>query len=222
MIELQNINFAYENTPILKNVNLKIESGEYVGIIGPNGGGKTTLLKLILGFLKPTSGTIHIDDQNLAYVPQQRIHDRKFPISVLELVGLGILQMRDWKSSALQALEQVGLTSYAHQSFANLSGGQLQRALIARALVSQPKILLLDEPTANLDTSAQEDIHNLLRELKKDMTILMVSHDLQTIIQEVDRILLVQGTVTTRLPKDICEHFAMGLYHKPLIKEETP
>ena len=220
MIEFKEVSYAYDDVPVLKDVNFKIETGEYVGIIGPNGGGKTTLLKLILGFLKPTSGSLQVDDTNPAHVPQSRIHDRKFPISVLELVGLGLLKTRVWKPKAMEALDEVGLSDYAHRSFAQLSGGQLQRALIARALVSDPKLLLLDEPTANLDLEAQEDIHILLQKLKKNITILMVSHDLQTIIKEVDRILLVQGTVTPSLPKDICEHFAMGLYHKPLLDEE--
>ncbi len=220
MIEFKGVSFAYEDIPVLKDVNFKIETGEYVGIIGPNGGGKTTLLKLILGFIKPTSGSILMSEDCPAHVPQGRIHDRKFPISVLELVGLGLLKTRNWKPGAIQALEEVGLSSYADKSFAALSGGQLQRALIARALVSKPKLLLLDEPTANLDTGAQEDIHTLLKKLKKDITILMVSHDLQTIIKEVDRILLVQGTITPTMPKDVCEHFAMGLYHKPLLGKD--
>ena len=180
---------------------------------------KTTLLKLILRFLKPSSGHIEVLDQNPAYVPQQRLHDRHFPLSALELVGLGLLKTKNWKPLALEALAQVGLESFASKPFSALSGGQLQRALIARALVSKPSLLLLDEPTANLDTQAQDEIHKLLRSL--DITILMVSHDLQTIIKEVDQILLVQTTVESSLPKDICEHFAMGLYHKPLLDKET-
>ena len=218
MIQLEDVIFAYDDLPILQDVNLKIETGEYIGIIGPNGGGKTTLLKLILGFLKPQHGTVSVDDVKLAYVPQQRRYDRQFPISVEELVSQGLLNSSHWKTPVSEALQLVGLTDFAKQPFRALSGGQLQRALIARALVSNPSTLLLDEPTTNLDPEAQEDIHTLLRSLKTKMTILMVSHDLNTIINEVDRILCVQGTVSSTLPHDLCKHFIMGLYHKPILQ----
>lgn len=222
MISFQNVVFAYDDSPILRDVNLNIKAGEYIGIIGPNGGGKTTLLKLILGFLKPQKGTITVDNAKLAYVPQQRRYDRHFPLSVEELVSQGLLHSSHWQPAVAEALQLVGLSAFTKKPFRALSGGQLQRALIARALVSNPSILLLDEPTANLDPEAQEDIHTLLRSFKKKMTILMVSHDLNTIINEVDRILCVQGTVSSTLPKDLCKHFAMGLYHKPILENENP
>ena len=219
LLELEDVQFSYDVTTVLQNVTLAIQEGEYIGIIGPNGGGKTTLLRLILGFLKPTSGFIKLETDAIGYVPQHRGFDRQFPLSVLELVGLGNIHEKDWKEKALKALERVNLSEYKNRPFSSLSGGQLQRALIARALIANPKLLLLDEPTANLDTDAQEDIHALLRGLKGDMTILMVSHDLQTIVSEVDRILCVQGRVSSSLPQEICEHFTLGLYHKPLLKD---
>ncbi len=223
MIELKDLNFSYDHTPVLQNVSFNISPGEFIGIIGPNGGGKTTLLKLILGFLNPTSGTISkAPDLRVAYVPQIHRADTAFPLSVLELVGLGDIRSKSWKEKAMSALEKVNLTEFAHRPFAALSGGQLQRALIARALVAEPTLLILDEPTANLDVEAQEDIHTLLASMKKQITIVMVSHDLQTIVSSVDRILCVQGKVTSSLPNEICEHFTVGLYHKPLLDKEHP
>ena len=221
MIELNDVEFGYDETLVLQKVSFSIGDGEYVGIIGPNGGGKTTLLKLILGFLKPKSGTITVDTDAIGYVPQQRLYDRQFPLSVLEFVGLGLVTKKDWKKKARENLKRVSLLEYEDHPFSTLSGGQLQRALIARALISDPKLLLLDEPTANLDVDAQEDVHTLLKSLKGEMTIVMVSHDLQTIATEVDRILCVQGKVTPLMPKELCEHFTMGLYHKPLLDEES-
>lgn len=221
MIELQDVSFSYDQTIALQNVSIKIQPNEYIGIIGPNGGGKTTLLKLILGFLKPQTSTI-IKDPNLkvGYVPQLHRFDRSFPLSVLELVGLGDVRAKDWKQKALAALEKVNLAEFSYRPFSALSGGQFQRALIARALMTEPSVLVLDEPTANLDIDAQEDVHTLLRSLKGQITIIMVSHDLQTIVNEVDRVLCVQGKVTSSLPNEICEHFTVGLYHKPLLDKE--
>ncbi len=221
MIELRDVSFGYDQTMALKGVSIKIQPNEYIGIIGPNGGGKTTLLKLTLGFLKPQTGTIIKNpDIKIGYVPQLHRFDRLFPLSVLELVGLGDVRAKDWKQKAFAALEKVNLAEYAYRPFSALSGGQFQRALIARALMTEPSVLVLDEPTANLDVDAQEDVHALLRSLKKQITIIMVSHDLQTIVNEVDRILCVQGKVTSSLPNEICEHFAVGLYHKPLLDKE--
>ncbi|MCB1117861.1 MAG: ABC transporter ATP-binding protein [Chlamydiia bacterium] len=221
MIELEDVSFGYDQTMALKNVSIKIQPNEYVGIIGPNGGGKTTLLKLILGFLKPQAGKITVNSRlKIGYVPQLHGFDKSFPLSVLELVGLGDVRSKDWKQKALCALEKVNLLDFAHRPFSSLSGGQFQRALIARALMIEPSVLILDEPTANLDVEAQEDVHTLLRSLKKQITIIMVSHDLQTIVNEVDRVLCVQGKVTSSLPSELCKHFAVGLYHKPLLEKE--
>ena len=219
MIEFQNVSFSYGQDLILENVSFKLEPNSFTGIIGPNGGGKTTLLKLILGFLSPKSGKVFVEDPNPAYVPQSSSFDRQFPLSVLELVSQGLLHEKIWREKALETLAQVGLESFANSAFSSLSGGQLQRALIARALVSKPKLLLLDEPTASLDPKAQEDILSLIENLKGQITILMVSHDLNTIVKGVDHILCVQRSVTVGLPKQMCEHFALGLYHKPISEE---
>jgi zinc transport system ATP-binding protein len=233
IIQLDHVNFAYADAPVLTDINLMIDFFEFVGIIGPNGGGKTTLLKLLMGFLKPTSGTLKIlgtspqaSRHQIAYVPQNQRFDREFPISVLELVLSGRLSRLPWygkfssedKEAAMQALEQVRLSNFCQRPFGTLSGGQAQRALIARALVSDPQLLLLDEPTANVDSQAEADIYDILHSLRGKMTILMVTHDLNAAIEQVERVLLVQNTVTLLKPEEVCQHFAIGLYHAPLIQ----
>ena len=232
VVNFENVSFAYTaEDPIFNSINFTVASGEFIGIIGPNGGGKTTLLKLLMGFLKPNTGRIHVFGKspglalaNLAYVPQALHFDREFPISVLELVLSGRLSRLPWygiytqadRKAALDALEKVGLLDMKAQPFGELSGGQAQRALIARALVSEPKLLLLDEPTASVDTQAQGEIYKILKELQGKMTILMVTHDLKAAIELVQRVLCVQGGVLSLLPQEVCEHFALGLYHAPL------
>lgn len=235
VIEVERMSFAYTGIPVLKNVSFQVNAGEFIGIIGPNGGGKTTLLKIILGFLKPFEGTIKIGSQDpalpssssqLAYVPQVVRFDRDFPISVEEVVLSGLLSQLPWygrfrnteRIQAREALEQVGLPHLAKDSFGTLSGGQAQRILIARALVSSPQILLLDEPTASVDRQAETDIYSLLSELKGKITILMVTHNLTTAIEQVGRILCVQTEVISLQPQEVCKHFAFGLYHMPLIQ----
>lgn len=225
--------FAYHGQSVLKDVCFSIQQGEFAGIIGPNGGGKTTLLKLIMGFLRPASGDIKIFEktpqsalQQLAYVPQTLGFDRQFPISVLELILSGRLSRLPWYGkhsnedyeASYDALEMVGLSEFRHVAFGTLSGGQIQRALIARALVSEPKLLLLDEPTASVDTQAEADIYSILNELRGKMTILMVTHDLTAAIDRVERVICVQGSVMSLKPEEVCEHFAIGLYHKPLLQ----
>lgn len=231
IIDIENLNFAYQDQLVLEDVCLKI-SKDFVGIIGPNGGGKTTLLKLIMGFLKPTSGSISVFGkppsearQRIAYVPQTVRFDKQFPISVMEVVLMGRLSNLSWygryeesdKQIAKEMLEMVGLWDLHNRAFGTLSGGQAQRTLIARALVSKPQLLLLDEPTASVDSQAQTEIYELLDKLRQEMAILMVTHDLNIAIEHVHRIICVQRKVITLSPEEVCEHFAVGLYHSPLI-----
>lgn len=229
-ITVTDLSFFYESTPILKNTSFQIDSGEFIGIIGPNGGGKTTLLKLLMGFIKPAGGKIKIHgkshEKQMAYVPQTVRFDAQFPISVFEVVLSGRLAHLPWhgrysqkdKQLADEALAQVGLSKELHsQAYGKLSGGQAQRVLIARALVSQPQILLLDEPTASVDANAESDIYHILSGLKGKMTILMVTHNLKTAINQVERVLCVQGSVLSLKPEEVCEHFGIGLYHTPLM-----
>ncbi len=229
-IKSNNLFFQYEETPVLENVSFVIAPGEFVGIFGPNGGGKTTLLKLLLGFLKPQKGSLEIlggspkiAREKMGYVPQISHLDRQFPITVLEVVMMGCLDKSPWhsytkdaKEKARAALAEVGMLDFHDHSFGTLSGGQAQRVLIARALVSKPTILLLDEPTASVDASAEESIYKLLEHLKGTMTIIMVTHDLQVMLQKVDRFICVHRDVTSYSQAQVCDHFAQGLYHPPL------
>jgi zinc transport system ATP-binding protein len=223
---------AYKSEPVLQNASTTIAQNEFVGIIGPNGGGKTTFLKLLMGILKPSSGKITLlgkspseSKKEIAYVPQVFRVDRQFPLTVLELVLGGCFSKKLWwqsfdkedREKALLALEKVGLLSFAKASFGSLSGGQAQRALIARALVSSPKILILDEPTANVDKQAEKEICTLLHELKNKCTIIMVTHDLKTVLTLIDYVLYIQRDITKIYKPQLCEHFTLGLYHSPYL-----
>lgn len=223
------LSFSYEKTPILQDAHFEISEGEYIGIIGPNGGGKTTLLKLMMGFLKPTGGSLSLfgktplaSRRSIGYVPQANQVDRAFPITVLELVMLGLAANSfssppDAKEKALALIDELGLTPHKSKAFSSLSGGLIQKALFARALIADPDLILLDEPTANIDPSSRLAISQKLEALKGGKTILHVTHDLKTIIESVDRVLCVQAQVTSYLQSEICEHFALGLYHTPLL-----
>lgn len=233
-IDVEDLSFAYQDQPVLVHVSFKIEEGKFVGIIGPNGGGKTTLLKILMGFLTPGRGSVKLFDvspsqvlQSVAYVPQTARFDRDFPISVLELVLMGRLSCLPWYGryrqedldAAHEALRKVGLHGLDKRAFGTLSGGQAQRALIARALVSNPRLLLLDEPTASVDAKTQREIYELLDQLRGQITILMVTHDLEVAIEHVDQVICVQKNVVSLTPKEVCEHFGVGLYHSPLITD---
>lgn len=235
-IEVNDITFGYsKQESVISHATFDVMEGEFIAVIGPNGGGKTTLLKLLLGFYTPWSGSISIFGSDakkypsgIAYVPQNVKFDRQFPISVLELVLGGVLSSlslfgsfgKQDKIKAMQALEQVGLESLANRPFGTLSGGQAQRVLIARALVQEPKILLLDEPTANVDIEAEANIYELILKLQGKHTCIMVTHDIRAIIQNVKKVLCVQGQVSIINPQTLCEHFALGLYHYPLIETQ--
>lgn len=216
-IDWNEVLFAYDGQIVLHPSSFSISHGKLVGIMGPNGGGKTTLLKLLMGFLQPLKGSCRVFEQspeknypNIGYVPQFSRSDRDFPITLEEVVALG-------SSTANQWIETLGLTSHRHKRFGQLSGGLAQRTLLARAMASNPKLLLLDEPTANIDPPSSSIILDLLEVSKETMTILLVTHDVKTIIERVDQVLSVQGKIQSYLPGEICEHFAMGLYHTPLL-----
>ena len=232
-ISVEDVSFGYTKDEfVLKSVSFDVQEGEFVGLIGPNGGGKTTLLKLLMGFLEPWQGAISLFGKpattypnGIGYVPQVLHFDRYFPISVIDLVLEGRLSKLGWtgryskadKEAALHTLEQVNLIDYKDRSFGTLSGGQAQRVLIARALASDPKVLLLDEPMAAVDAKAEADIYDVLHKIRHTLTILMVTHDIQAVIAQVKRVLCVQGSVLSLAPSQVCEHFALGLYHFPLI-----
>ena len=192
LINIKNLFFKYQKTEVLENVNLTIKDDDFLAIIGPNGGGKSTLLKLILGLLPLQSGTIekNIENNQVGYVPQNTNLNIDFPITALEVVLMGHISSKkrlfgyskDEISCAIESLNQVVMKDYANKKIGDLSGGQRQRVFIARALCSNPKIMLLDEPTASIDVQGQQEIYELLRELNKTICIVVVSHDLSILL----------------------------------------
>lgn len=198
LISIRDLSFRYGNSSILEAINLEIRRGDFFALIGPNGGGKTTLLKLMSGLLSPSSGQITIGGKNprdsysrIGYVPQNTNLNMDFPITALEVVLMGhecekrpfIGYGKHEIACAEGALAQVGMQEYGDQKIGALSGGQRQRILIARALCAHnTEILFLDEPTSNLDSKGQQQIYELLRQLNAQMTVVVVSHDLAVIL----------------------------------------
>ncbi len=228
MIEFKNVSFAYTKDLILEDVNVSIGHHKFVGIIGPNGGGKSTFLQLTMGLLDPGKGSITIEGMNpahyktkIGYVPQKRFFDTQFPVSVFEVVMMGALQTMSWlgrypkqkQEEALHLLEQFDLIDLKNQPFGQLSGGQMQKAFIARSLLSNPSLLILDEPTASVDPYAEENLYQILLSLKGKITILLVTHEVPGVLPEVDQVLFVQKRVREMKKETVCSHLAMGLYH---------
>ncbi len=196
VIKIQDLNFSYNSQIVLRDVNLSVNQGDFIAMIGPNGGGKTTLLKLMLGLLNADSGSIQIFGQpakdashRIGYVPQDVHVNKNFPISALDVVLMGKLKPgRGWsrhsqqdRLAALNALEQVEMKKFRDHRIGELSGGQKQRVFVARALVTDPELLFLDEPTASIDTKGQNEFYSLLKELNETITIIVVSHDLMVV-----------------------------------------
>ena len=228
-ISIHNLNFAYTGTPVLENIQLDVAEGDFIGIVGPNGGGKSTLLKLMLGLLQPESGELRIFGQTprrsverIGYVPQYANFAKDFPISVWETVLLGRLTPRRWfgghsqkdKRLAEQALRETEIWELRARPIGALSGGQLQRVLIARALASQPDILLLDEPTASVDVRAEKTIFELLRHLNQRMTIIVVSHDVGFISDYVNRVACLNRKLVCHAVDQLDPHQLEHLYGK--------
>jgi zinc transport system ATP-binding protein len=192
-IELAGVCFSYEKTEVLKDVSFRLKKGEFLGIIGPNGGGKTTLVKLMLGLLRPDQGTIRVlgmepnaASRRVGYVPQSMDVSRAFPISVLEVAfmgrlsraGIGRRYTREDEEKVRQTLDKVGMWQHRHKLMGKLSGGQKQRVFIARALATDPEILFLDEPTASIDPEFQVNLYDILQELNRRVTIVVITHDI--------------------------------------------
>ena len=203
IIQLSKISASYNGNIVLEDIHLSVHENDFLGIIGPNGGGKSTLLKVILGLVKPDSGSVKIFGKNpleasamIGYVPQFRVFDRDFPISVWEVVLMGRLNhkgllhnyTKEDKRIAHESLKIVDMLDYRDRQIGQLSEGQKQRVFIARALATQPKLLLLDEPTASVDTRMQVGLYELLHQLKKDLTIVLVSHDIGVISSYVNKV----------------------------------
>lgn len=226
-VRLRDIAVSYAGQPVLADASLDIYEGEFLGIVGPNGSGKTTLLRVILGLIEPDSGTVEIFGASpgkardaIGYVAQFVSFQRNFPISVEQTVLLGRLARASGignyrgedREAAREALQQVGAWDLRHKPIGMLSGGQLQRVLIARALAGRPRILLLDEPTSNVDVAAEEGIFGFLRQLSETMTIVLVSHDVGFISEYVARVACVNRSIVCHHTSEITPEVLRGLY----------
>jgi len=226
IIKIKNLSFSYEKQKILENINLEVQKKDFLAIIGPNGGGKSTLLKLILGINPIQQGTVltfgELPKKNLAkigYVPQNTNVNTDFPIKVIEVVLMGHIGTKrplfgyanEEKMCALGALAQVGMEKFANEKIGSLSGGQRQRVMIARALCAHPQILILDEPTASIDVQGQKQIYELLKTLNAYITIIVVSHDISVIMQYANTVVHINKTLSAHdisdLKSDKSEHF---------------
>lgn len=207
MIELRQLGFSYENFPALSNVNTSISAGELVGIIGPSGAGKTTLLRILLGELQPTQGSLRTTTKEplaIGYVPQIDAGERSFPLAVEEMVLLGSASYstpqpwfdRSEKKYCQAILRQLSISELKDKRLNELSGGQFQRALIARALMSRPNLLILDEPTSGIDLSTRRQVLDLLEQLRQiGYTIVLTTHDLNWVAAHLPRIVCLNKTV---------------------------
>jgi len=223
---LKDLTFAYNGTPVVERANLDILEGDFAVVVGPNGGGKTTLLRLIAGLLRPTRGQVllfgrppHEARARIGYTPQHLQFDAHFPVTALDVVLMGRIERRfggpysrSDRNAARRALEEVSLSDCADLPFASLSGGQRQRTLIARALACEPDLLLLDEPMAGIDAAIEKRLFELLRGLNGRMTIIMVSHDLSFVSSSVGSVICVNRTVAQHPTGEVTSEAIRGLY----------
>jgi len=230
VIVIKDVNFSYGGLHILENVNIKVKKGEFLSMVGPNGGGKTTLLKIILGLLKPESGEVHIlgtlperSRNRVGYMPQHTLFDPLFPVTVMDVVLMGRLEGRRVgpfskadKKAVMEVLEEVEMTGFCKRRFSEISGGQRQRVLLSRALVGRPEILLLDEPTASIDLEIEHKLYEILKELNKRMTILIVTHDLGFVSHMVRRVICVNKRVAVHPTGEINGKVIQEMYGKDI------
>ena len=238
IIKLAKVNFKYHHNLILEDINLEIKEGDFLGLVGPNGGGKTTLIKIILGLLTPGQGRVEIFGQNIkhfsdwskiGYVSQKNSAETfQFPISVKEIVSLGRLsqkglfdrQNKNDQQIIRHSLEAVGLLDQQNSLLSELSGGQQQRVFIARALASNPQLLILDEPTTGVDNQTQINFYQLLRKFNQQlgMTIILISHDIEMITKEVTRVACINTKLTCHLDTANYLSSDQSLIYQPNLK----
>lgn len=231
LVDIRDATVMVGGNRVLDGVTLRVDEGDFLGIIGPNGGGKTTLLRVILGLQRLESGSVRVFGlpprearSRMGYVPQHLVFDRSFPITVREVALMGRLQHKRLFSRysshdrrmADEALDTVGLSHLAGRSVGGLSGGELQRLLIARALVSEPELLLLDEPTASVDPEMKTSMYDLLDQLKQRMTIMLVTHDTGTIGRHVSRIACLNCTMVSHDSGEVSRQDVEHMYPYPV------
>jgi len=234
-IRFENVSFSYADTPVLDGARFHIHAGEFAALIGPNGSGKTTVLKLLLGLARPAAGSVTVLGRppeearnSIGYVPQHASYDPAFPISVIEVVRMGRLRTsvrRYGKAddeAVLKALAMADVADLADRPYAALSGGQRRRVLVARALAAEPELLVLDEPTANMDTESETRLFQTLRQLKGRATILIVTHDTGFVTALTDSVFCVgergSGRSVIRHQATPADHVASEQYGGPALQ----
>jgi zinc transport system ATP-binding protein len=225
LLQINNVTASYSGKPVLNDVSFYIEPNDFTGIIGPNGGGKTTLLLLILGLLKPDSGTINrnIGKHDIGYLPQVNQLDHQFPIKVSNVILSGLstgLNFKRKKNSDSirkvdEILESIGISDLKNRPIGELSGGELQRTMLARAIISSPKLLILDEPNTYVDNRFEHELYRILSDLNKEMAILLVSHDVGTITPYIKSIACVNGNLHFHASNEISSE-QLKVYNCPI------
>lgn len=248
LIEIKNLSAGYDSRTVLRNVNLTVYDRDFLGIIGPNGGGKTTLIKCILGLLKPTAGEILYSDKRfvtsdkqgsaaqrpaltanrsvlkMGYLPQYNSIDRKFPITVEEVILSGLSSQKSLisrftathREKARQVIARMGLEGLEKRAIGALSGGQLQRALLGRAIISDPALVVLDEPSTYIDKRFEARLYELLAEINHDCAIILVSHDIGTVLQQVKSIACVNETLDYHPDTGVSEEWLERNFNCPI------
>lgn len=231
IIEFKDVSFNYDNSPALIDVNFTIHRNDFVAIVGPNGGGKSTLLKLILAQITPSKGNITVfGDKNykslekLGYVPQFTTHQHDFPLRLMDMVLQSKLRNNSLftrysqkdKNRAVEVLDMLKISEFKDRFLSELSGGQRQRALIARALIDDPEILILDEPTASVDISVEQDIYDILKDLNSNMTILLVTHDVSFVSKYVNKVFCINRYLHAHKLDELTDTNAQEVYNKSM------
>ena len=225
LVILKEVKTGYESKPVLHDVSLEVHPADFIGVLGPNGGGKTTLMRVILGLLPVFSGKVVFPAGRPAtgYLPQASQIDKSFPITAKELVSSGLKNKNNWfphlgtsqRKQLNKMLEDAGLSTIAHRPIGELSGGQLQKALLCRAIINKPKLLILDEPNTHVDKQFEMELYEWLKELNNDMAILLVSHDIGTITPIVKTIACVNGTLHYHPSNQLTEE-VLKVYNCPV------
>lgn len=231
-VSIEGLTVKLDGRIVLEDVWLEVEERDFLGLIGPNGGGKSTLLKAILGLVKPSSGRVRVFGRDpvaarllVGYLPQNSIFDQRFPVRVFDVVLMGryprVGILRRYRTEDLEAarraLDAVGMLGLADREIGALSGGEQQRVFVARAIVSDPKLLLLDEPTAGVDVAQQREFYDLLKHLNSKMAIIMVSHDLSAISAHVEKVACLNQRLYYHGSKELTEEDLIQAYGCPIV-----
>lgn len=231
IVDLKGISVSYGNVKALREVSFSVYTGDFLGIIGPNGGGKTTLLKVILGLIKPDMGSVHyyregkeVSSLRMGYLPQRNEIDVKFPISVRQVVASGLVEQKRLfrgytnrqKDRVEEVLIDMELEKLADRSIGTLSGGQLQRVLLGRSIVSKPEVLILDEPNSYVDKRFETRFYPFLEKINKETVVIMVSHDVGTVLSIVRNIVCVSETAYYHAASDVSEEWIAKTYCCPI------